>query len=129
MYVLGTKRPCDDPQVAPPPKRVSLPKMPVSRFTNLEQAYMKKRCVIPIRNIGNDLCCASAIIMALERQGHTQGVYNRYQTYMNANKKKPQFAASVEFTKAARYLHELAGNYKLINQLKSLCCIESYLMN
>ena len=114
LYVLGAKRPCDDPQPAPAPKRNA---MPVSRYTNLEQAYIKKQSVIPIRNIGNDLCCASALIMALERQGNTQGVYNKYKVYQNANQIKRRAVAAEEFTKAARFLHELAGNYKLINQL------------
>ena len=83
---------------------------PVARYSNLQTAYVKKRGVVPIRNIGNELCCASAVIMALERYGHynQKEKPNRYVAYMDANKvKKPKNVA--EFTKAARYLHKLAG--------------------
>ena len=85
---------------------------PVARYSNLKTAYRKKSGVVPIRNIGNELCCASAIIMALERYGHynLKEKPNRYVAYMDANKEKnPRPGPVAEFTEAARYLHQLAG--------------------
>ena len=102
------KRKADEPPTKQPPKKKSGMKQPVARYSNLEQAYLKKRCVIPIRNAGNDLCCASAIVMALERHGETMGVYNKYQQYRDANKASRPYNVE-KFTTAAKHLHELAG--------------------
>ena len=103
------KRKTDEPPAKQPPKKKRGGGTPVARYSNLNQAYMKKRCVIPIRNMDNDLCCASAIVMALERYGETLGEYNQYRQYVEAN--RGSRASNVEkFTTAARHLHELAGN-------------------
>ena len=108
LFLDSQKRKADEPPTKQPPKKKSGMKQPVARYSNLEQAYLKKRCVIPIRNAGNDLCCASAIVMALERYGEPMGVYNHYQKYREAN--KASRPSNVEkFTKAAKHLHELAG--------------------
>ena len=84
---------------------------PVAKYSNLDTAYVKKRGIVPIRNIGNELCCASAVIMALERYGCCiLKEKNRYQAYRDANKERnPRPGPVAEFTEAARYLHQLAG--------------------
>ena len=116
------KRKADESPAKQPPKKKSGKKQTVARYSNLEQAYLKKRCVIPIRNAGNDLCCASAIVMALERYGETMGVYNKYQKYRDANKNggKPRPGAKQDFTTAARHLHELAGKNIFLHFLTNI---------
>ena len=85
-------------------------KQPVSRFTSLEEAKKRKQSVIPIRNVDNGLCCASAIIMALERYGcfDLKEEPNNYKQYLNANRASRPYNIA-KFTKDARYLHEIAG--------------------
>ena len=114
------KRKADEPPTKQPQKKKRGGGTPVARFTNLKQAYLQKRCVIPIRNEGNELCCAAAIIMALERYGETLGEYNKYQRYRNAN--KASRPSNVEkFTTAARHLHELAGKNIFFSLLILFC--------
>ena len=114
LFSEQQKRKADELPTKLPPKKKSGVKQPVSRYTNLEEAKNRKRSVIQIRNEDNGMCCASAIIMALERYGccDLKEKSNKYQKYRNANQAggRPRPGAKKEFATAARYLHELAGN-------------------
>ena len=114
IILESQKRKGEDLPTKQPSKKKSGTKQPVSRFTNLEDAKNRKKSVIQIRNEDNGLCCASAIIMALERYGccDLKEKSNKYQKYRNANQAggRPRPGAKKEFATAARYLHELAGN-------------------
>ena len=110
LFLEPQKRKADELPHGQPSKKKSGVKQPVARFTNLEEAKRRKQSIIPIRNVEDGLCCASAIIMALERYGcyDLKEEPNNYKQYLNANRaSRPSSIA--KFTKAARYLHEIAG--------------------
>ena len=108
LFLDSQKRQAEEVPPKQPPKKKQSGGKPVARYSNLNEANLKKRCVIPIRNVDDGLCCASAIVMALERYGASMGEYNKYEQYRQAHRTTRPSNVQ-KFTSAARYLHELAG--------------------
>ena len=100
------KRKTDEASKQVPKKR----KQTVSRYTNLEEAKKKKTSVVPIRNTDNELCCASAITLAVERykELNLKVKPNDYKKYLQANRTSRPSNIPL-FTAAAKKLHVDAG--------------------
>ena len=85
--------------------------VPVSRYSTMAQAKKQKDSVINILNKGNSLCCASAIVLAIERYKKflkPKEEENTYQQCRNANRSINPTGVKA-FLAAARKLHTDAG--------------------